>query len=136
MADLIHDFPLNSVGGARFTNKEVRIDGYETDKAQLTALLELFARAEYNVLYKKRPSGPAHIVDLTSDQRNIRLCTFSTEKLITGWYALKSISYAPHQSWTGHYPWKITLLKIGTVAGHQRYYRVTDLGLVTNDWGI
>lgn len=136
MTDYIHDFPLNSVGRFRYTNKEVRIEGYETDKGQLTALLELFARAEYNVLYKQRPSGPPYIVDLTADQRNLRACSFSTDELISGWYALKSISYSPRQGRLAHYPYQMTLINIGTIAGQQRWFALQDMTTLSNDWGI
>jgi len=136
MANLIHDIPLNSVDGFTFTQKQVRLDGYETDKAQLIALKELFARAEHNVLYKERPGGQSIIVDLTSDQRNKRVCSFSTAELLTGWYALKSFRYLPRQARLNYFPYRLTLLYIGTMAGYQRYYEVQNIGSVTNDWGI
>ena len=136
MSNLIHDFPLNLVSGYSFTRKEVKIDGHETDKGKLIALMEMFSRAAHNVLYKERPSGPSYIMDLTSDQRNMRICNFDTEELITGWYALKSISYSPKSGKIGHYPYRITLLYIGTLAGYQQWYALQTLESVTNDWGI
>jgi len=136
MSNLIHDFPLHSVTGYTFTRKEVKIEGYETEKAKLVSLIEMFSRAEYNVLYKERPSGPATILDLTSDQRNLKVCNFDTEELITGWYALKSISYAPMKGRVTHYPYRISLLYLGTTAGYQRWYEMKTIGTITNDWGI
>ena len=85
MANLIHDLTLNSVQRFRFTQKEVRLEGYETDKAQLMALIELFSRAGGNIRYKERPSGPATVIDITSDQRNIVACNFDTDELIVKW---------------------------------------------------
>lgn len=136
MSNLIHDFALNVVTGHQWTNKEVRIEGYETDKSKLMQLKEMFARAEWNVIYKERTGGPSFILDLTGDQRNLRVCNFSTEELITGWYALKSFTYSPRQDRLGHFPYRITLLYIGTMAGYQRYYEVQNIESVTNDWGI
>ncbi len=136
MPNLIHDISLHVVNGYTFTQKEVRIDGYEITKANLIALIELFSRAQYNVIYKERPSGPPFIMDLTSDQRNLRLCNFDTEELLTGWYALKSISYSPMQGRIDHFPFRITLLYVGTLAGYQQWYALEDLGTITNDWSI
>lgn len=136
MSNLIHDFPLNSVTGYTFARKEVRIEGYESEKVKLVSLLEMFTRAEHNILYKERPSGPPTIIDLTSDQRNIRFCSFDTEELITGWYALKSISYVPEKGKVTYFPFRIVLLYLGTLTGYQTWYELQDIETVTNDWGI
>ena len=136
MTDYIHDFPLNVVTGYTFTRKEVKVEGYETLKRQIEELSELFSHAAYNVLYKERPSSTPFILDLTSDQRNIVRCIFSTEELKTAWYALKSFSYSPIAGRVTHYPFHVTLYFIGTSAAYQRDYELKDLESVTNDWNI
>jgi len=136
MTNLIHDFPLNAVTGYVFSRKEVRIDGYETDKSQLTALIEMFSRAAYNVLYKERPAGSSYVMDLTADQRNLMFCIFDTEELITGWYGLKTINYSPMQGRIDHFPFRITLFYVGTLTGYQSWYELQNIEQLTNDWSI
>lgn len=137
MSNLIHDFPLNKVQGFNWTQKGVRIDGYEDSREQLDALIEIFNRAEGNVIRMDRPAGTPTYTDLTADQRNIRYCTFSSIDLISGWYALKDIKYQANQKgFIDHYPWRITLYYIGTESGYQQYYELTTFADVTNDWSI
>lgn len=114
----------------------MRLDGYETEFSKLNELWELFGRAEYNVVYKERPSGPSYILDLTSDQRNIVFCSFDTEELIDGWYALKSFEYFPSSGKINWFTYRLTLVFIGTHAMYQQFYGVTDAQTVANDWSI
>lgn len=136
MSNSIHDFPLHIVTGYQWTNKEVRIEGHEIEKSKIIQLKEMFARAEWNVIYKERPGGPPFILDVTGDQRNMRFCSFDTEELFTGWYALKSFNYSPRKGKIDFFPYRITLLYIGTETGYQRWFAIENLGTVTNDWGI
>jgi hypothetical protein len=136
MANLIHDFSLHSVGNFSFGRRAVRLDGYETDRASLTALAEMFDKAEWNVLYKERMSGRAQIIDLTPEQKNIRFCSFDTSELVSGWYALKAFSYHPRQARLDYHPYRLQLYYIGTDLAQQEWYEIADFLVVSNDWGI
>lgn len=136
MTNKIHDFELHSVQANMFGRKNVRLEGYETEISKLISLWELFGRAEYNTLYKERLGGPAHITDLTNDQRNMVFCSFDTEELIDGWYALKSFTFLPVAGRIDWFPYRITLVFIGTHAMYQQFYGVVDQQAVTNDWSI
>ena len=136
MTDYIHDFSLHVVTGHFFTRKEVRIEGYENLRSRLDELNELFSHAEYNVIYKERPSATPFILDITSDKRNTVRCIFSTEELRTAWYALKSFSYSPVAGRVNYYPYRIILYYIGTSAAYQRAYVLENFESVTNDWSI
>ena len=136
MVNQIHDFEMNSVGGYMLSHKEARLEGYETDFAKFMSLFEMFKRAGDNVIFKPRPSGSAMVQDLTSDQRNIRLCSFDTTELATGWSALKSIHYRPEKAKLNYYPYRISMYYIGTLSGNQTWYNVSNLIVETNDWGL
>ncbi|MHA2022045.1 MAG: hypothetical protein ACTSWQ_00105 [Candidatus Thorarchaeota archaeon] len=136
MTNMIHDFALNAVQGYSFSRKEARIEGYETTKENLMSLVELFGRAEWNVIFKQRPAGQSYIMDLTNDQRNIVYCDFDTEELISGWYALKSFAYIPRAGRINFFPYRISLIFIGTMANYQQFYGIVDMETVSNDWSI
>lgn len=136
MANKIHDFELNSVQSFIFGRKSVRLDGYETEISKLISLWELFGRAEYNIIHKERLAGSPYILDLTNDQRNMVFCSFDTEELIDGWYALKSFTYIPVKGKIDLFPYRMTLVFIGTHAIYQQFYGVTDQQSVSNDWSI
>lgn len=136
MVNKIHDFEPHSIQDHLFTRKSVRLDGYETDADQRTALMEMFGRAEFNIVQKERLGGPHYTIDLTSDQRNIVYCSFDDDELISGWYALKSFTYLPVQAKLNFHPYRITMVFIGTYAMYQQFYGVTDQETVSNDWSI
>ena len=136
MTDYIHDFPLNEVTVFNWSPKDVRLDGYESDREQLQALIELFARSDGNVIRHPRLGGQAKYTDLTGDQRNIRYCNFSTIELVSGWYALNFIRYAPEKAKLNYYPFRLSLFFIGTASGNQQYYELETITDITNDWSI
>ena len=100
------------------------------------SLFEMFKRAGDNVIFKSRPSGPTMVLDLTVDQRNLRLCSFDTTELLTGWYAIKSIHYRPEKAKLNYYPFRLSLYYMGSVSGHQEWYKTAYYATLTNDWGI
>jgi len=99
---------------------------------------------QLNDLFRKAPDGSAvHSIlggiqkgeDLTPDHRLIQYCCFDSDKLIDGYYLLRTHRFLPDQ-YVGHYPFRIELFFLGSKGIWKKGYIIQDLESETNSWDI
>jgi len=133
MADLVGPVELDAVSSFSLRGNIVVISGWQTTKAKLESLAELFRFAPENSAVQTVMGGLQHGYDLTEDSMLTWRCLFDDARLRNGYYLLRSFRYAT-SSVSNHYPFWIELFFLG--GNLQPAYLLTDLESVTNDWNI
>ena len=115
-------------------DNEVTLGGVLDTYNKLAALKEMFRFAPDNTVIRRVIGGERMAIDLTENQRNIVFCTFTTDKLLSGFYLLRSFEYLPKPGYSG-YPFRLRMFFLGT----DRFYFYAFINwahALSNDWEI
>lgn len=116
-------------------DNEVTLGGIADNINTIYALKELCRFAPGNVVVRRVIGGEEMAIDLTEDQRNIVFCTFTTDRLLSGFYLLMGFEYSPRSGYVTSYPFRLRMYFLGTDIFYLRAFFRWAKSL-TNDWGI